>query len=196
MGCCLMELLAPIFKAFLLVFVAEFGDKSQLVCMTLSARYRPMPVILGAVVAFSFLNLLAVTVGVALANWLPGWVVLCVVALLFSVFGVQALRQGSDDEEEATKVGKHLLISVFILIFFAELGDKTQLAVAGMAGIEWPVGVWLGGTLALVLTTVIGVVAGRTLFRRLPLFWIHKVSGSLFLIFGLVAWFKLWVLLN
>lgn len=192
-----MELLAPFSKAFFLVFIAEFGDKSQLVSMTLAARYRALPVLIGAIAAFAVLNLLGVTVGATLAEWLPQWIVLLLVALLFTLFGVQALRDdGSDDEDGVSKVGKHLLVSVFILIFLAELGDKTQLAVAGMAGVELPVAVWLGGTLALMLTTLIGVVAGRTFLQRVPLYWVHKVSGILFLLFALLAWVELWPLLH
>lgn len=188
-----MELLAPLFKSFFLVLIAEFGDKSQLVCMTLAARYRALPVLIGAVVAFCVLNLLGVTVGVAAAKWLPQWSVLAAVAVLFTLFGIQALRENGDDEDDgATKVGKHLLFSVFLLIFLAEFGDKTQLAVAGLAGIESPLAVWIGGTLALVTTTLLGVVAGQTLLKRMPLHWIHRASGVVFLIFAMVAWIELW----
>ncbi len=52
-----MDQLGSLVGAFLLVFLAEFGDKSQLVCMTLAARYRAFPVLLGAVAAFAGLNL-------------------------------------------------------------------------------------------------------------------------------------------
>lgn len=56
----------------MLIALAEFGDKSQLVCMTLAARHRGLPVVFGAVAAFAILNLLAVLFGAAVAAWLPG----------------------------------------------------------------------------------------------------------------------------
>ena len=63
--------------------MTRIGDKSQLVCMTLAARYRPWPVLLGAIVAFAFLNGLAVVFGAAVAHWLPESVVLAAVGILF-----------------------------------------------------------------------------------------------------------------
>ena len=59
-----------LFSSFTVIALAEIGDKSQIVCMTLAARYRPWPVLLGAIVAFAFLNILAVVFGAAAAHWL------------------------------------------------------------------------------------------------------------------------------
>ena len=77
--------------SFLLIALAEFGDKSQLVCMTLASRHRGLPVALGAIAAFAVLNLLAVMFGAAVSAWLPAWVVTLAVGLLFAVFGIAAL---------------------------------------------------------------------------------------------------------
>lgn len=186
-----MDFITPFFETFFLVFLAEFGDKSQLVAMTLAARYRPLPVVIGAVVAFSVLNLLGVLFGAAVAQWVPSWVVAVVVALLFFVFGVQSLRFDEDaEDDDGIKVGKQLLLSVFLLIFMAEFGDKTQLAVAAMGSINSFWLVWGGATLALTLTTVLGVVVGQKLFQKMPVSWIHRGSGVLFLLFGCVALYE------
>ena len=77
---------------YLLIVLAEFGDKSQLVCMTLAARHRGLPVVIGAIAAFAILNLLAVLFGAAVAAWLPEWLVITAVAVLFALFGLSALR--------------------------------------------------------------------------------------------------------
>ncbi|MBS1160416.1 MAG: hypothetical protein H6R15_2835 [Proteobacteria bacterium] len=174
---------------FLLIALAEFGDKSQLVCMTLAARHRGLPVVLGAVAAFAILNLLAVLFGAAVAAWLPSWVVTLAVAGLFAIFGISALRYRAEDDDEniVEKPGHSVLATTFLLIFLAEFGDKTQIAVAGLGSTTNTAAVWLGATLALACTSLLGVLAGRKLLHRLPLVWIHRVSGAFFLLLAGLA---------
>ncbi|SER14495.1 Putative Ca2+/H+ antiporter, TMEM165/GDT1 family [Amphritea atlantica] len=183
-----MDQLVSMAGAFLLVFLAEFGDKSQLVCMTLATRYRALPVLLGAVVAFAVLNLLAVLVGSVAATWLPRPLVLTVVALLFLWFGIQSFRNGEDDEDDSVAVSvKSVFLSVLLMLFLAELGDKTQLAVMGLASTEPALPVWIGATLALISTSALGILAGRALMRYVSIAWLHRASGGLFLVFALYA---------
>jgi putative Ca2+/H+ antiporter (TMEM165/GDT1 family) len=178
---------------FLLIALAEFGDKSQLVCMTLAARHRGLPVVLGAIAAFAILNLLAVLFGAAVAAWLPEWVVTLAVGLLFAVFGISALRyqEEDDDEEVEEKPGHGIFATTFLLIFLAEFGDKTQIAVAGMGSTTDTAPVWLGATLALSCTSILGVLAGRKFLHKLPLVWIHRISGLFFLALAAYALFRL-----
>ncbi len=178
---------------FLLITLAEFGDKSQLVCMTLAARHRGLPVVLGAVSAFAVLNLLAVLFGAAISAWLPEWVITAAVAILFAYFGIGALRyqEEEDDENIEEKPGHSVFASAFLMIFLAEFGDKTQLAVAGMGSTTLGTAVWAGATLALAGTSIIAVIAGRKFLHRLPLVWIHRISGVFFLILAGVAMTRL-----
>lgn len=178
---------------FLLISLAEIGDKSQLVCMTLAARHRGLPVVLGAVAAFAILNLLAVLFGAAVAAWLPEWVVTVAVAVLFAVFGVSSLRYKEEDEDEEIeeKPGHGVFATTFLLIFLAEFGDKTQIAVAGMGSTTETAAVWTGATLALACTSVLGVLAGRKFLHKLPLIWIHRISGLFFLALAAYALFRL-----
>lgn len=178
---------------YLLIALAEFGDKSQLVCMTLAARHRGLPVVIGAVAAFAILNLLAVLFGAAVAAWLPEWAVTLAVAVLFAFFGVQSLRfeEEDDDEEIEEKPGHGIVATTFLMIFLAEFGDKTQIAVAGMGSAAAPTATWVGATLALATTSVLGVYAGRRFLQGLPLHWIHRVSGVFFLLLALLATLRL-----
>jgi putative Ca2+/H+ antiporter (TMEM165/GDT1 family) len=174
-----------------LIAAAELGDKTQLVCMTLSARHRPWPVLLGAVLAFALLNGLAVVFGAAVAAWLPKDLVALAVAFLFLGFGIHALRAGWREEPVAVKRTAHgLFFTAFTLIFLAEFGDKTQLAVAGLSTTLSPWPVWVGATLGLSLTSALGVILGRTLLLRLPIRLLHKLSGGVFLALSALAWFS------
>lgn len=178
---------------FLLIALAEFGDKSQLVCMTLAARHRGLPVVLGAVSAFAILNLLAVLFGAAVAAWLPEWVVTLAVALLFAFFGLQSLRFEDNEEDETVdeKPGHGIFVTTFLMIFLAEFGDKTQIAVAGLSSTADALAIWAGATLALASTSVLGVFAGRRWLNRLPLKWIHRISGIFFLLLAALAALRL-----
>jgi Ca2+/H+ antiporter, TMEM165/GDT1 family len=175
--------------SFALIFAAEMGDKSQLVCMALASKHRPVPVVLGALAAFALLNALAVGFGTAIANWLPDYVIAASVALLFIVFGIQALRTTVEepDEEFKQKTGHGIFFTTFLLITFAEFGDKTQLAVFALSSTSSPVGVWLGSTIALGATSALGVLAGRKLLQKIPLELLHKIGGVIFLMLSAVA---------
>ena len=185
----LLEALSVFVSSFSLIALAEIGDKSQLVCMTLAARHRHWPVLLGAVAAFVVLNILAVSFGAAVAAWVPERVTAGLVAILFGAFGIHALRIQEDDESEmlVERSGHGIFFTTMLLILVAEFGDKTQIAVAGLAGSMDPYMVWLGATSALIMVSALGIWAGRTVLQRLPLVWLHRVSGVVFLLFALLA---------
>ena len=174
--------------SFVLIGVAEIGDKSQIVCMTLAARHRGLPVVLGATVAFAALNLAAVLFGATLATWVPEQVIAIAVAVLFAVFGIQSLRmQEEEDEDIIQKSGHGIFITALLMILVAEFGDKTQIAVAGLSSTAIPAAVWVGATLALAVTSALGVWAGRTLLQRIPLSLLHRISGMVFLLLAMIA---------
>lgn len=175
-------------STFALIALAEIGDKSQLVCMTLAARHRPWPVLTAAVIAFAFLNLLAVLFGAGVAAWIPEKITAALVAVLFTAFGIHALRTDGDPSESIEEKGRHgIFLTTLLLILVAEFGDKTQLAVAGLASTLPAVPVWTGATLALATISALGVWAGSTLLKRLPTHWIHRAGGMIFLMFAMLA---------
>lgn len=189
------EMSATAATSFALIAAAEIGDKSQLVCMTLASRHRPLPVLLGAVAAFAFLNSLAVVFGVAIASWLPEHLVAAIVAFLFAAFGIHSLRIESEDENEdiKEKSGHGIFFTTFLLITVAEFGDKTQLAVVALSSTATPIAVWFGSTAALVSTSALGILAGRTILQKIPLGLLHKVSGVIFLMLSIFAGYRAYV---
>lgn len=191
----LAEITATTVTSFALIAAAEIGDKSQLVCMTLASRHKGLPVMLGAIAAFAFLNTLAVVFGVAIANWLPEYIVAATVSFLFAAFGIHALRADEDNEdEEVKKKSDHgIFLTTFLLITVAEFGDKTQLAVVALSSTASPIAVWLGATAALSSVSALGILAGRTILQKIPLTLLHKISGAIFLILAVLAGYKAYV---
>jgi len=192
----LAEISATGMTSFTLIAAAEIGDKSQLVCMTLASKHRPLPIFLGAVAAFALLNSLAVIFGAAIASWLPRYVVAAAVALMFAGFGIHvlwAIDNEDSDEEIKEKSGHGIFFTTFLLISMAEFGDKTQLAVVALSSAAVPLAVWLGSTFALASTSALGVLAGRTILQKIPLVWLHKISGVFFLMLSLFAGYNAYI---
>lgn len=177
------ESLASAGSTFAVIALAEMGDKTQLVCMTLSLRHRAMPVFAGAALAFALLNVIAVAVGAALSDWIPEKALNIIVAVLFGAFGIWALKSRADDRQPEIRArsGRNVLAIAFAMIFISEMGDKTQIAVAGLSSTADPGAVWVGATLALAATSALGVLAGRTVLQRVPIVWLHRLSGVIFL---------------
>jgi len=186
--------------SFLLIFAAEIGDKSQLVCMALAVRYRALPVATGAVLAFLVLNTIAVVFGASIANWIPELVIAVVVSIMFLLFGFHSLlskedeEDGFDDDDLNVKNKQHIIFSTFALITVAEFGDKTQLAVVALSSHSSVLDVWLGSTLALITTSIMAVWAGRTILQRIPIVLLHRFSGVLFIILALLAVYSAYLL--
>ena len=176
-------------STFALIALAEIGDQSQLVCMTLAARHRHWPVLLGATTAFVILNALAVAFGAGIAAWVPERLMAGIVAVMFGAFGLHALlnQDNGDSEDVIEKPGHGVFFTALLLILVAEFGDKTQIAVAGLAGSMASIPVWVGATVALVMVSSLGIWAGRTVLQRLPLHWLHRAGGAVFLIFAAMA---------
>lgn len=157
--------------------------------MTLGARHSHWPVLIGAIAAFVLLNTLAVVFGAGLAQWLPKRVLAGLVALVFGLFGILSLRAAPEDEDTPVKpLGHHgVVLTTFLMLLLAEMGDKTQLAVAGLAVTHPPLPVWLGATAALSATSALGVLVGCKLLNRIPIHRLHQASGVFFLVLAGVA---------
>ena len=174
---------------FGIVFLAELGDKTQFTAMALAARYPWKKIFFGIAAAFALLNMGAVLLGKLFFAFLPIFWIKAASALLFLGFGVSSLmKKSDDDEEEAGKAGiRGPIMTAFVMILMAELGDKTQLVTASLAAqYDNYYAVFIGSTLALWSVSLLGIFLGAQLSRFVPLKILHKVAGCLFILFTLI----------
>jgi Ca2+/H+ antiporter, TMEM165/GDT1 family len=181
--------LAALAISFGVIFVAELGDKSQLMAMTFATRFKPLPVLIGITVATAVVHAVSVGIGYGLGAALPtGWIAL-VAGLAFLAFGAWTLRGDSLSDEEkgkAEKTNRSAIIAVSVAFFLAELGDKTMLATITLATQHGWLGTWLGSTLGMVAADALAILLGRYLGKRLPEKAIKYGAAALFVIFGVV----------
>lgn len=179
--------MSAFFVSFSLIFLAELGDKSQLVALWFATRYRWWLVIVGVSIATLVVHLASVAIGASFAGVLPEPIVLLIVGLSFFAFALWGLRGDSIDEDGPAQGlssfgSLGLITSAF---FLAELGDKTQLATISLAGHESSfAGVWLGSTLGMVAADAIAICLGVLAGKRIPLRLTATLSAVLFGIFG------------
>jgi putative Ca2+/H+ antiporter (TMEM165/GDT1 family) len=174
--------------AFGVIFVAELGDKSQLMALTFATRFKVWPVLLGITIATAIVHLVSVAIGYGLGAALPtGWINL-VAALAFIAFGFWTLRGDVLTDEEKEKANRSVrspVLAVGVAFFLAELGDKTMLATITLATDYGWFGTWLGSTLGMVAADALAIIVGRALGKRLPENVIRIGAAVLFFVFGL-----------
>lgn len=183
--------MSAFFLSTAIIFVAELGDKSQLVALWFATRFRWWVVLGGVTVATLVVHLGSVAIGRAFDELLPEQFVLMAVGASFLAFAAWSLR-GDQFEPAESGSGSISFFGAFgvvtVSFFVAELGDKTQLATISLAGTTTDAaGVWLGSTAGMVLADALAIGVGRIAGARLP----HRVIGTgaaaIFVVFGILA---------
>lgn len=168
------------------VFVAELGDKTQLLAMSLAARHRAAPVLAGVALGYAACNLVSVVVGGLLGAALPTTALRVAGGLLFLWFAWRAWREVEDGDDEIVAIEpRHVVRSVATAMFVAELGDKTMLTTATLAAQGSPVLTWIGATIGIVACGALAVLVGRWLGDRISQRATRLASVVLFAGFGI-----------
>lgn len=175
--------------SFGIIFVAELGDKSQLMALAFATRYKAMPILIGITAATAAVHLFSVLVGAVVGVALPTKAIAIVAGLAFLAFAVWTIRGDElDDEDEmrAAVTTRSVVVAAATAFFLAELGDKTMLATITLATKEGLFGTWLGSTLGMVAADGLAIVVGQQLGTRLPERAIKFGAATLFVVFGVV----------
>ena len=179
--------------SFGIIFVAELGDKSQLMAMAFAARYKALPVLLGISIATAVTHALSVGLGSVVGDQMPTASISIVAGVAFLGFAGWTLRGDtlSDDEAQAAqKNTRNAVVAASVAFFLAELGDKTMLATITLATDHDAFGTWVGSTLGMVSADALAILVGYHLGSRLPEKTIRYGASVLFLIFGLILIFQ------
>ncbi|HET8970078.1 MAG TPA: TMEM165/GDT1 family protein [Candidatus Nanopelagicales bacterium] len=175
--------------SFVVIFVAELGDKSQLMAMTFATRFRFWTVLAAITAATAVVHLGSVAVGALIGASLPTTWINAAAGLAFVGFGIWTLRGDELSEQEESRAaagGRSAFFAVAIAFFLAELGDKTMLATVTLAADHSWFGTWLGSTLGMVAADALAIGIGAVLGRKLPERIVRFGAAILFFVFG--AW--------
>ncbi len=181
--------MAAFFLSFGVIFIAELGDKSQLMALAFATRYRPSHVLLGITIATAIVHLGSVALGAAFATALPTRAIgigAGIAFLGFAAWTIRGDRLTEEERERAAKPARNVVLAVGTTFFLAELGDKTMLATITLAASEDAVGTWIGSTVGMVAADALAIVVGRVLGRRLPERAISRFAAASFVLFGVV----------
>lgn len=179
-------------QAFLIslgtIFIAELGDKTQLVTLALATRYKVSVVVGGVLTSIFLLALLSVGLGSLAGSLLPTDWIKFFAGFVFIIFGLWTIR-GDGHHEEGSK--KSRFSSPFLVVaatfFVAELGDKTQLSMVTLGATNSPFYTWLGSSLGLILANILAILIGTVMGKNLPERPIKIAAACFFFIFGIVS---------
>lgn len=172
-------------NSFLLVFAGEMGDKTQLLALILTARFKkPWTILLGVFIATILNHALAAYAGGWIASWFSPQVLKWSLAGIFFAFALWILIP--DKEEDLSKESKYgALLTTVVAFFIAEMGDKTQLATIALgAKYSSTVIVTLGTTLGMMASNALAIFLGDKLLQRIPMKWVRIFACVLFILFG------------
>lgn len=178
------------FVSTLVVAVAEIGDKTQLLAVVLAARFRrPVPILLGILVATLANHALAGLAGYWIGGLLSGTTFRIAIALAFIAMAAWALiPDKADDDDAPAKAAGGVFMATAIAFFLVEIGDKTQVATVALAArFQAVITVAAGTTLGMMIANAPAVWLGEAATKIAPLKYVRIAAAVLFLIIGVWA---------
>ncbi len=181
-------------------FIAEMGDKTQLMLVGMTSRYKLRDIVLGTAAAILVLNGIAVLAGGLVSALIPDWLIKLVAAGAFLYFALTSIGDDDDDEEEGKSKGvfKFAPVAVFFTFFVAELGDKTQLTAITFGaneGLSNAMIVWIACSVGLFAADILGMMLGYVLKNKTSDGALKVMAFVIFAIFGIFTFRKGLILL-
>ncbi|MDX1694519.1 MAG: TMEM165/GDT1 family protein [Ketobacteraceae bacterium] len=169
------------------VSLAEIGDKTQLLALFLTTRFRnKWGIVCGILVATLLNHAVSAWVGQWLGQFFAGTTGQVMIGISFIALGLWLLIPDKEEDGESNLDRYGAFVVSTVLFFLAEIGDKTQIATV-LLGAEFRDVLWvtLGTTLGMLLANVPVVFAGRYLMERMPIHLAHLAASLLFVAIGI-----------
>jgi putative Ca2+/H+ antiporter (TMEM165/GDT1 family) len=180
--------LAAFTAAFVLVVLAEMGDKTQFVAMAFAAKYNAYKVLLAVFLGTIANFAIVIAIGQVLITFVPIDAISLAASVSFVAFGIWTVHQEQMKEEKIKLFRFGVIATVGVTFFVAEFGDKTQLATLSLAAAyQSPISVLVGAALAMLVADGIGIVLGIVFCRRIPQRTLKWLSAVIFVVFGLAG---------
>lgn len=179
-------------QAFILVFVAEMGDKSQLLSLAFATKYKLQTVMLGIAIGIGLNHGLAILLGSLISEFLDLQYIKFFASVIFILFGLSSLKIDFDEDEEERRF-KDLgpTFTIAGTFFLGELGDKTQIIAMTMGAVsENKFVIFLATFSSMMLVSLIGIMVGRFLKKKIPEVTMNIIASGLFLFFGLAGMYN------
>ena len=177
--------------SLVMIFIAELGDKTQLVALTLATCYSPWVVLWGIFWATLAIHVLSAGIGWFIGDRLPNDWIKFVSGIAFIAFGFWTLRGDRlDEDENSCKTTVHPFWLVFSTFFMAEFGDKTMLSTITLASTHPFLPVWIGSTIGMVISDGLAIIAGKMLGAKLPEKAIKIGASAIFFLFGIFGMYE------
>ena len=175
-----------ILTSIAVVAIAEIGDKTQLLAIVLAARFRkPLPIVLGILVATLLNHAVAASFGYLIAQWLTGHTFQIVLGVAFIAMAAWALIPDKEDEGAGERSSGGVFLTTLVAFFFVEIGDKTQIATSLLAAQFHNVElVTIGTTIGMMLANVPAVYLGEAATKIVPLKYVRRTAAAIFAVIG------------
>lgn len=179
--------MAAFLNSFLIVALAEMGDRTQILSLLLAAQFKKKwTVLFGVFIATLMNHALAAISGQWLSSLFTPLHLKIGLIILFLGFSIWILIPDRCDEQKPTSHSS-VLITTIITFFMAEMGDKTQFATITLAArYQSTLWVTLGTTCGMLLSNGLAIFLGEKITQKLPLQKIRWAAAALYLIFALV----------
>ena len=179
-------MLQDFLKAFSLILCAEMGDKTQIIALTFATMYRMKDILCGVALGAGLNHVIAIALGVMLTKFISLDFLQLIAGVVFIIFAILSISCEEEEDESDSKKKLGPIFTVALAFFIGELGDKTQISALTLSlDSNYPLFILLGTTSGMIVTSLLGIIIGGKLGKKIPEFHLKVLAFVIFLVFGL-----------